>query len=196
MDDIKSALEIAKEKLEKLGDVTEEERMQWKYVPQGEQLAAKYLSEERNLVSELNQFPENVRKYIIEGAAGILIRNINLPKSDAAKKINRKAMDGLKIIKSDKGSVENIYSRIRHLFNHYAEQGEQQRKQAYQSLKNEMEAKIQQAMQQKLGSFMGMKVDVEKQPQFQQEWRKVLSQLDSQYNTLSNEYKKELSSLH
>ena len=195
MDDIKSALEIAMEKVEKLGEPTEEERLKWKYVPQGEELAARYLKEKLNLVAELSKFEENVKKYVIEGAAEILTRNISLPKNEVAKKNNRKTMDGLKLLKSDKVSVENVYSKIRYLFNHYAEQGEQQRQQAYESLKTELEAKIQQAMQQQLGPLIGMKIDVEKQPQFQQEWRKLLMQLDSQYLTHLNEYKRELSEI-
>lgn len=195
MDDIKSALEIAMEKVEKLGEPTEEERLKWKYVPQGEELAARYLKEKLNLVAELSKFEESVKKYVIEGAAEILTRNISLPKNEVAKKTNRKTMDGLKLLKSDRVSVENVYSKIRYLFNHYAEQGEQQRQQAYESLKTELEAKIQQAMQQQLGPLIGMKIDVEKQPQFQQEWRKLLMQLDAQYLTHLNEYKRELSEI-
>jgi len=194
MDDtIKSARELAMEKVEKLGEPTEEERLRWKYVPQGEQLAAKYLKEGSNLVAELSQHPERVRKYIVEGAAEILTRNISLPRNDVIKNNNRKAMDGLKVLKSNKVGVENIYSRIRHLFNHYAEQGEQQRKQAYQSLKGEFEVKLRQAVQQQLGSIAGMRIDVERLPQFQQEWRKLQSQLDSQYIVMLEEYKRELS---
>ncbi len=195
MSDIKSALEIAMEKVEKLGEATEEERLKWKHVPQGEQLAVRYLKEGCNLVAELSQYKENVRKYVTEGAAEILTRNISLPKNEVAKKNNKRVMDGLKLLKNDKVSVENVYSRLRHLFNHYTEQGEQQRKQAYQSLKSEFEAKIQQAMQQQLGLSARAKVDVERQPQFQQEWRKLQTQLDSQYLNLLDEYKRELSGI-
>ena len=192
MDDIKSALEIAMEKVGKLDEATEEERLKWKYVPQGEALAAKYLKEDCNLIVELRQYEENVRKYVIEGATEILARNLSLPKNDLIKKNNRRIMDGVKLLKNDKVSVENVYSRIRYLFNHYTEQGEQQRREAYQTLKTELEVKIQQAMQQQLGPLIGMKIEVEKQPQFQQEWRKIQTQLDSQYLTHLNEYKREL----
>ncbi len=195
MSDIKSAREIAMEKVAALGEATEEERLKWKYVPQGEQLAVRHLKEDCNLTAELSQHQENVRKYIMEGAANILIRNISLPKNGAAKGTNKRAMDGLKTLKSDKVSLENVYSQIRNIFKHYDEQGEQQRKQAYESLKADFEAKIQQAVQQQPGSFMGMKVDVEKQPQFQQEWRKLQNQLDSQYLNLLGEYKRELSDI-
>jgi len=195
MGDIKSALEIAMEKVEKLGKATDEERLKWKYVPEGEKLAARYLRQDCNLVVELDQYEEKVKRYIIEGAADILIRTINLPRDDLARRNNRRAMDGVKILNSDKASVENVYSKIRSIFNHYAEQGEQQRKQAYESLKTEFEAKMRQLIQQQLGSVVGIKVDVERQPQFREEWRKLQTQLDSQYLKLLDDYKQELLSI-
>ena len=193
MGDIKSALELAMEKIERLGKATDEERLKWKYVPEGERLAARYLKQDCNLVVELSQYEETAGRYIIEGAGDILIRNINLPKDDLAKRNNKRAMDGLKNLKGDKVAVENVYSKMRRIFNHYIEQGEQQRKQAYESLKAEFEAKVQQAVQQQLGSLMRIRIDVEKQPQFQEEWRKMQTQLDSQYLKLLDEYKQELS---
>jgi len=195
MDDIKSAREIAMEKIERLGKATDEERLKWKYIPEGERLAVRYLKQDCNLVVELSQYEETVKRYIIEGAGNILIRNINIPKNDLAKRNNRRAMDGLKNLKDNKVAVENVYSKMRHIFNHYAEQGEQQGKQAYESLKAEFEAKMQLAVQQQLGSLMRVKIDVEKQPQFQEEWRKIQTQLDSQYFKLLDEYKQELSGI-
>ena len=195
MGDIKSAREIAMEKVEKLGRATDEERLRWKYVPEGERLAARYTKQDCNLVAELNQYEEKVTRYVIEGAVDILVRNINLPNNDLTRRNNKRAMDGLKTLKSDKVGVENVYTKIRRIFNHYMEQGEQQRKQAYESLKTEFEAKVQQAVQQQLGLPMGIKIDVERQPQFQEEWRKMQAQLDSQYLKLLDEYKQELLSI-
>ena len=195
MGDIKSALELAREKVEKLGEVTDEERLKWKYVPEGEKLAVRYLKQNLSLVAELGKYEERVVNYIKEGATEILVRNINLPQNDLARKNNKKAMEGLKTFKKDKIGVENIYSKMRNIFNHYIEQGEQQRKQAYQQLKVEFEARVQQAIQQQLGSVVGLKIDVERQPQFQEEWRKVLTQLDSQYLMLLDQYKQELSAI-
>ena len=193
MGNIKSAHEIAMEKIEKLGEATDEERLKWKYVPEGEKLVARYLQQDCNLATELSQYEEAARKYVIEGAGDILVRNINLPGNDLARRNNKRAMDGLKGLKNDKVAVENVYSKMRRVFNHYTDQGEQQRKQAYESLKAELEAKVQQAVQQQLGTSMKLKIDVEKQPQFQEEWRKLQAQLGSQYLKLLDEYKQELS---
>ncbi len=195
MPDIKSAREIAMEKLERMEEATDDERLQWKLVPRGEELAVKYLKENCNVVAELNKYQENEKKYVVAGATDILARNIDLPRNDVARKNNRKAMDALKLVKSDKVGVENIYSNIRNIFNHYLEQGEQQRKQAYESLKEQFEARVQQAIQQQLGPMARARVDVERQPQFQEEWRKITRQLDSQYLQHLDEYKRELLSI-
>lgn len=195
MGEIKSAAEIAREKIEKLGGATEEERLKWKYVPEGEKLAARYIKEDCNLVTELNKYEKEARKYVTGGASDILIRNINLPKNDIARRTNKKAMEGLKAIKNDKVAMENVFSKMRRVLEHYVQQGEQQKKQAYESLKVEFATKIQQAIKQQIGVNAKVRIDVEKQPQFQQEWLKVQAQLDSQYLKLLDEYKQELAAI-
>ncbi|MFC1955927.1 hypothetical protein ACFLWZ_05315 [Chloroflexota bacterium] len=192
MGDIKSAREIAMEKVAKLDEVTKEERLKWKYEPEGEKLATRYTKEDCNLVTELSQYEEKARKYVVDGIIGVLSRNISIPKNNLAKKANQKAMDGIKTLKKDKIAVENVFSKIRRVFDHYGDQGEQQRKQAYQQLKTEFTEKIQQAMQQQLGSFPTVEIAVERQPQFQEEWQRLQTQLDLQYVRLLNEYKQEL----
>jgi len=195
MDEIKSAREIAAEKVARIGEVTEEERLKWKYIPEGEKLATQYIKEDSNLVLELGQYDEPARKCITEGITNILVRNISLPDSDIAKRKNKRAMDGLKLTKTNQVGVENVFSRMRRIFEHYSGQGEQQRKQAYESLKAEFEAQVRQALQQQLGAFGKFQIDVEKQPQFQAEWRRRRVQLDSQYHTFLSELKQELSAI-
>lgn len=195
MGEIKSAAEIAREKLEKLGGLTEEERLKWKYVPEGEKLAAEYIKKNSNLAIELDKYEARARKYVIAGINDILIRNISLPKTDIARKNNKMAMDGLKSVKNNKVAVENVFSKMRHVLDHYTAQGEQQKRQAYEALKSEFEIKIQQALKQQLGVNARMKIDVERQPQFQEEWMKLQAQLESQYLKLLDEYKHELSAI-
>ncbi len=192
--EIKSAREIAMEKVDKAGVATEEERLKWKHFPQGELLGAKYLKEDCDMVAALNQYPETARKYVAAGAAWVLLGNIGLPRNEIARKTNKKAMDGLKLLKKDKARIDSFFNQLNRLFDHYTTQGEQQRKQASQSLKADFESKLQQAAQQQGLSIAG-KIDVEKQPQFQQEWRRIQTQLDSQYLTLMEEYKRELENL-
>jgi len=195
MGEIKSAREIALEKVAGLGEATEEERLRWKHVPEGSRLAARYIAEDCNLVLELGKYDEKIKEYIIEGLSDILIRNISLPDSDLVKKRNRRAMDGLKAVKKDQVGLENVYSKIRRIFDHYQDMGEQQRNQAYLSLKTEFEAQVKQALQQQMGSLGEIQIDVEKQPQFQTEWRRRLAQLDSEYLKLLDELRQELATI-
>ncbi|MGD0779684.1 MAG: hypothetical protein ABR954_02725 [Dehalococcoidales bacterium] len=192
---IKTAAEIAKEKLEKIGEPTEAERLKWKYGPEGEKLAALYLREDVNLVNELGKFEEKARKIIVTSVNDILLRNISLPRNEAARKTNKKAMDGLKALKSNKTAVENVLSRMRHILDHYVQEGAKQKKQAYESLKAEFEAKIQQAIRQQTGVDAKMNIDIEKQPQFQEEWQRLQAQMEGQYTKLLDEYKKELTAI-
>ncbi len=197
MADIKSAYEIAMEKIKDIESATPEERLKWKFVPKGEELAGKYMKDDINLTTELSKYKDEEKKYVVQGISSILVRNIDLPKNDAVKKNNRKAMDGLKLIKKDKTAVENVFSKIRYIFNHYAEQGEAQKKEAYEQVKEQFAMKLQQAVQQQMGANARMpNIDVERQPQFQEEWRKMLIRLDSQYLQHLNEYKHDLLALN
>lgn len=197
MGDIKSAAEIAREKLDKIGEPTEEERLKWKYGPEGEKLAARYLREDTvNLVAEVAKHEETARKILAASVNDILMRNISLPRNDVARKTNKKSMDGLKELKNDKAAVENVFSRIRHILDHYVNEGAKQKQEAYDSLKAEFESKVQEAIRQKTGVNASIKVDIEKQPQFLEEWQRLQSQMESQYVNLLDDYKKELATIN
>ena len=79
MGEIKSAAEIAREKIEKIGELTDEERLKFKYMPEGEKLAAHYLKEDVNLATEIIRFDDKAKKIVSASINEILIRNIKLP---------------------------------------------------------------------------------------------------------------------
>ncbi len=195
MGEIKTAAEIAKEKLAQIGEPTEEERLKWKYGSAGEKLAAVYLKESVNLVNELQKYDEKARQVIVAGVNDILLRNISLPRNEATLRINKKAMEGIKNLKNDKAAVENVFSKIQQVLDHYTQEGATQKKQAYESLKAEFEAKLQEAVRKQTGVDAKLNIDVEQQPQFQDEWQRMQAQLEGQYLNLLEEYKKELASI-
>ena len=191
MSEMKSALERAMERAESLGAASEEDVKKWKYLPEGEKLAARYLRDEGDLLSQLDGYDEEARRIVVEGAEEVLVRNLDLPRNDQAKKTNRRVMEAVKELKRDKVALENVYTKIRRIFGHYEQEGEQQRRQAREATRHEVEAKLIQAMQQ-MGQAPPARMNVETQPQFQQEWRRVLAQLDSQYLRLLDEAKQEI----
>lgn len=190
-EEMKSAYERAMERIRDLEEPSKEEVLTWKFVPEGEKLAARFLKEEFNLATELAKFKDEERSYVSRGAEEVLLRNIILPIHDTARKNNKRAMEAIKSIKKDKAAVENVFTKMRRVFDHYTSEGEQQRKQAYEMLKQDFQAKLQQAMRQQ-GIPPNTRINVESQPQFQEEWHMTLSQMDAQYNQLLDEYKREL----
>jgi len=195
MGDIKSAREIAMEKIDKIGEPTEEERMEWKYLPEGEKIAARFLKNDVDLDKELGKFDNKALPYVKRGINNVLVKNIAMPRDEAAKRIIKKAMEGIKLTKSDKKNAEVVFHQIEQVFTHYEEMGEQQRQQAYQQLKQQFTMKVQQAIRSQGGNPNGMNIDIESQPQFQEEWRKVKIQLDGQYATVLDQYREQLNSI-
>jgi hypothetical protein len=193
-DEMKSAYDRAMERIKSLEEPSKEEVLTWKYIPEGQKLAVRFLKEEFSLVTEMGKFKDEERRYVAKGAEEVLLRNIVLPVHDMAKKNNKRAMDAIKAIKKDKTAVENVFTKMRRVFDHYAGEGEQQRKQAYEMLKQDFQMKLQQAMRQQ-GIPANTKINIESQPQFQEEWHLALSQMDAQYNQLLDEYKQEISNL-
>ena len=196
MDEIKSAFEIAMERAERLGSASAEEQTRWRLEPEGERLAAAHLQEEANLVPALTRYPPHDRPYVVAGAQKVFLHTLGLPRSGVVKRRNRRAMEALKAIKEDKVAVENVFTKMRRLFEHYEAQGEQQRQQAHRDLREDFQAQLQRAMtQQGARPAFGSTLQPENHPQFQEEWRRVLAQLDAQYLKVLEEYRAELTEI-
>ena len=191
MEELKSAFDIAMERAEKLGKASPEEIRKRDLVPQGEKLAARYLKGQCDLTVELGKYDDEARGYVAENVKKVLLRNLDVPKNEVVKRTTRRAMEGIKSLKDDKGGVENVYSKLRRLFKHYEDEGAQQRSQAYEELKQDFYRNLQQLAQQQ-GIPTGISIDVESHPQFQEQWRLTLTKLDAQYRTLMEEYKLEI----
>jgi len=196
MADIKSASEIAQQKLASIGEATEEERLRWQYAPKGEKLAVRHLEKKLDLTAELAKYKGMAKKCALAGTEKVLIANIDLPRNEIVIGKNEKVFDALLEVKSDKRRVKEVIEKIRHVFNYFNEQGEQQRRQAYESLKMQFSSRLQQAVEQQLGSISGLEINVENLPQFKEEWQRTLVKMDEQYIRLLGEYKQELKSIN
>lgn len=188
MGKMKSAWEKAQEKVEKLGNLTEEEIKQLKCVPIGNKLAAKYLQDSAyDLDAELTKYKgTGLRKYIAQGAQEIFMHNIILPQNERDKQINKQALAGLRIVKENKNQLATILDRIINLLNYY----EQARQQTYTQFKKGFEARLQessQSLQKRPGNPASLEAQL--QAQFQSEWLNISSQLSTQYEKVLEEHK-------
>ncbi len=180
MGEIKSALEIALEKAEKIGKASKEELRAQEWKEKGQRLAARFLSEEGDLdlAEEIARLSPEEKVPVLRGLVEVFLRNIVLPRDEYALKEIRKALSGLETVFSAFPEVKNLTQEIDRLLSQYLNH----REALYQQLKQQFEAQVS-GVEEALSNQMGVKVkvDVEMQPQFQEEWRKVRDQLDPQY---------------
>ncbi len=193
-DEIKSAREIAMEKIAALDAVTDDDKLKWKFTPEGEQLALKYLKDGKDIKVVLSNYAPDEQQYIKNGAENVLLANIQLPINETVKLRNQKAMDGIVSLKKDKNAAGKLIEQMKQILGHYTDQGAEQRQRTYDALKQQFEAKLKQAVSQQLGTKTDadLGISVETLPQFQEEWRRTAAQMDDQYFKLIDEYKNEL----
>jgi hypothetical protein len=193
-DEIKSAREIAMEKIAALDAVTNDDKLKWKYLPEGEQLALKYIKDGQDIAAALSGYAGEAQPYVRSGAEEVLFSNIQLPVNETVQGRNKKAMDGLMSLKKDKNAATKLLNQMKQILGHYTDQGAEQRKQTYEALKQQFEAKLKKAVSKQLGSKANtdLGISVETLPQFQEEWRRAAAQMDEQYIKLLEEFKREL----
>jgi len=202
MEEIKSALEIALEKAKGIS-VPEKEIEKDTALEQGKKLAAEYLKNPKfNLSAKLTdlsgqEIKDKNRNYILEGAISVFLKNIVLPENKEKKKENLRAMEGLFILKKEKDKLRDFFAETDQFFDDYLEQ----RKQLYEHLRKKYEQALRQNEQIKIleeqfkQQGLKLRIAVEQNPQFQQEWRSLLSQLDQDYNAHLQSVKQQLESM-
>jgi len=194
-DEIKSAYQIAVEKLAAIEEPTAAERLTWKYVPEGEKLAARYLKGDADLKQEVAAYDDAARAYVARGVAGILLPGIRLPHTEADAATVNHAVEGIRLIVTDTAAIEELLGRLQQVFDHFTSTGATQIQQVHEQLKQQMTARVQQAMAQQGGGNANLNIDIEAQPEFQAEWRKVQSQFEGQYNQMIEEIRAQIKAL-
>ncbi|ADJ25982.1 conserved hypothetical protein [Dehalogenimonas lykanthroporepellens BL-DC-9] len=195
MGEIRSAKEIALEKIGEIDEITPQDRLRWKLVPEGERLAQQFLTQDFDLESVLENRSDQELEYLKKGAIPILISAIGLPKTEDSALKNNKVLGALMLLKEDKESVADLMGQLQQLFDHYTQIGEPQKQQAYQSFKSKFEQRIRQTMREQQGVDYAGQINVEQYPQFQEEWRRNLIQFDHQYLSSIDRIKQELAAL-
>lgn len=191
MGEMKSAWQIAMEKADKLGKVSQDELNSIKYVPEGNRIATQFLIDDKmDLSGEIAKFqPPEVARFVKKGVEEILLRNIGLPRNDEDMKKTNRAMSGIRSIKENKKQLETIFGLINNLVNQY----KMALQQTYNEFKKNAEMSVQQAarnMRPQRGDQMSPEQRI--QLQLQEEWRQIHSELDAQYEKALEEHKQKI----
>jgi hypothetical protein len=179
MAEIRSAIEIAMEKADRLGRATKEELETEKWLDHGRRIVARYMQGEiEDLKEGLSDISGNELPLALKGATEILLRNIVLPRDKERWPGIKKALSGFVGLK---GSMANqIIPRIEQLMESY----EQTRDQYYEQLKMQMQNQlggIKQAISQQYNTAVAAEIDVNSLPEFQKEWSRISSEIADQF---------------
>ena len=193
MAEIRSAIEIAMEKADRLGSATKEELETKKWLDHGHRIVARYMQGEiEDLEAGLSDIPGNEKPLVLKGATEILLRNIVLPRDKDQWPVIKKALSGFVELK---GSVVNqIIPRIEQLLKSYEQTRDQYQEQLKMQMQNQLGG-IQQAISQQYDTAVAAEIDVNSLPEFQKEWSRISSEITDQFEQQLiplKEYLKEL----
>jgi hypothetical protein len=184
MAEIKSTLEKVLERAAAMGQASKEELASEEKQKQGMRLAADYL---QGNATDLSGSQELIEKEVLfrKGLVEVFLRNIILPR-DEDQQSTEKAIQGLLELGQNSGELATIFSEMKQVLDHYLQHKNEIRNQVEEAFRQQME----QAMAQQTGQAgLGMKVDPSLHPKFQEEWTRIMGELDEQYSQALNQHK-------
>lgn len=182
-DIIKSALEIALEKAEKIGKASPEE-LEWERLKERAlSLVGRYLKREiQDFKGEVKTFltnvPERHKKKVLKVVLEALLKNLTLPKEEYHLKDSQELLQTLKDFLNQIPQVDKLLEETKKMLQEYFFQKEA----LYQEMVRRFSASLN-ALEKAVSQQMGteVKLSPEAHPQFQEEWRKIKDRLDQEY---------------
>jgi hypothetical protein len=184
MAEIKSTLEKVLERAAAMGRASQEEIQADEQVKEGMRMAADYLQGKEMDLSQVMEATVG-SGLVKKGLVQVFLRNIALPRYDDLQRAER-AMQGLLELARGSGDLVSVFRDMKGILDHYLQHLKEVRQQVEEAFRQQME----QALSQQTGQKgLGMKVDPALHPKFQEEWTRVKSDLDDQYNKVLQQHK-------
>ena len=176
MADIKSALELALEKAEQYGRASREEMELAQYQEQGRRLAVQFLKGEGDLDADLKSLPPQTQPAARLAIKEVFLRNLGLPREIVDPRQNR-ALEGLLLAADNRKAMALLQTEMEQIlqqFLHFRSNALQQLKARFATGMGQMQKEAQ--------NRQPMNLDVERLPQFQEEWLRFKGQLQQQFD--------------
>ena len=189
MAEIKSALELALERAERYGKASKEEMAAAKYQEQGRQLAVKFLKGEGDLPADLKSLAPEAREAARTAVKEVFLRNVGVPRNDEVDERLELALEGLMQVAVNPKEMARFKADLQQLLVQFL----QYRNNALQQLKARFSAGVGQMQRAMEAQYrQKVKVEVEQLPQFQEEWRRFLGQLQDQFDPMLENLKERM----
>jgi hypothetical protein len=184
MAEIKSTLEKVLERAASMGRANQEEIQTEERTKDGMRMAADYLQGKEVDFSGVLE-ATGVSVFVKKGVVQVFLRNITLPRDDDWQRAE-KAMQGLLELAKGSGDLASVFRDMKGMLDHYS----QHKKEIHQQVEDAFRQQMEQALAQQTGpNSLDMKVDPRMHPKFQEEWSRVKSDLDGQYNQVLQQHK-------
>jgi hypothetical protein len=167
-----------------MGRASQEEIQAEERTKEGMRMAADYLQGKEVDFSGIME-ATGVSALVKKGLVQVFLRNITLPRDDEKQRAE-KAMQGLLELAKGSGDLESVFRDMKGILEHY----QQHKKEVHQQVEDAFRQQMEQALAQQTGQKgLGMKMDPMMHPKFQEEWSRVKSDLDGQYNNVLQQHK-------
>ena len=189
MADIKSALELALERAEQYGRASKEEMELAQHQEQGRRLAVQFLKGEGDLEADLKSLPPQTQPAARLAIKEVFLRNLGLPRENVVDPRQDRAMEGLLLAADNRQAMAVLQTEMEQIlqqFLHFRSNALQQLKARFAAgigqMQKSMEAQNRQPMN----------LDVERLPQFQEEWLRFKGQLQQQFDPVMANLKEKM----
>ena len=179
MAEIKSALELALEKAEQYGRASKEEMELARHQEQGRRLAVEFLQGGGDLVADLTSLPPQTQQAVRLAVKEVFLRNLGLPRENAVDPRQDRAMEGLLLAADNRKAMALLQTEMEQIlqqFLHFRSNALQQLKARFAAGMGQMQKTMEAQNRQP------MNLDVERLPQFQEEWLRFKGQLQQQFD--------------
>lgn len=187
MAEIKSTLELVLERAAAMGTASKEDMEAEELVKEGMRLGGEYIRTGKGTLEELlSQVQPSQLSQIRKGVLATLLRNIILPKNEEQQTLAEKAIQGVIQLSGQATDLAALLKDLKQILIHYR----QTRDQVYKRLEAEFSQQME-IMEQSVARQTGvkMRLDASQHPKFQEQWQKVLVDLNGQYGRALEQHK-------
>lgn len=189
MAEIKSTMDMVMERLARMA-ATEEVVGGDDLEKEGMRAAASYLrGEPVDLAALVEAKGPAAQRDFRSGVVQALLRNIFLPREVEQQAGAELAMNGLVQVGRGSGELLAAFGEMKKLLDQYLQHRQQYREQLEAHFAQQM-GLLEATMAKQTG--MAMKLKPSQHPKFQEEWQKILTQLNDQYGNALSQYKSQI----
>ena len=187
MAEIKSTMDMVMERAARIAGEHTAVELSDDVLKEGMRAGAAYMrGDENDLAVRVAAHPEAQRFEFIKGVAKSLLRSVFLPRDDEQLQSAENAMNGMVQLSDGNRELLSVFGDLKKILEQYMQHRVQAKEQLESAFAQQM-AQMEGALAQQTG--MSMKLKPSQHPKFQEEWQRLLDDLNGQYGKVVDQHK-------